>query len=90
MSQSSITPVFEGDRGFAQMGSPLMTDYGHLLRIQESSAVRPDPMCWLFIDDESAFVPHEKGEVIGVHMTPSQVQGLRDRLTAWLARHEME
>jgi|GEM_PF-2587170 hypothetical protein len=70
-------------RGFAVFGDEVVTDYGHKVRIQQSSSAMKDA-CWMFIDKEEG-VPGELPACdVAVHMTVDQATAIRDRLTAWI------
>lgn len=78
-------------RGFTVYGDELGTDYGHVLRVQQSSAALREEgtLAWLFVEVPKQWVAAflEGDRSVGVHMTPDQVRGLRDRLDAFLAEH---
>jgi hypothetical protein len=72
-------------RGFLQFDDEVATDYGHRVRIFESSAAFKGPVCWMSVkkDDEGY-----DGQVppcsVGVHLTLAQAVAIRDRFTAFI------
>lgn len=66
------------DRGFLVYGGgPVETDYGHEVRIQESSAAS-GPKVWMFISDSPIAEGHDP------HLSLVDAIEIRDRLTQFI------
>lgn len=84
-------PTTEGDRGFLTYGGgEIPTDYGHKIRVQESSSAE-GPKVWLFISDSPVTEgrdPHLTLEqAIAVHAALGQfIEGVAER---WDGGEEM-
>ena len=74
------------DRGF-KYWEEFETDFGHVLRISESSAAM-EPKLWLWVTKGE---PRYGGDLpacdVGVHMTLKQAERLRDNLDAAIKNH---
>lgn len=82
MSLSKMPPLPDpaprGDRGFLVYGgSPVETDYGHEVRIQESSAAS-GPKVWMFVGDSPFVEGHDP------HLSLVDAIEIRDRLTQFI------
>lgn len=75
----------ESDRGFKQYG-PIETDYGHVLRVYESSAATR-PCLWLSVDPQAAATKDRGGRELGVHMTLDEAVTLRDTIDRAIEKH---
>lgn len=87
MTEQTVTvgePIPANDRGFLTYGGrEIPTDYGHTIRVQESSSAE-EPKVWLFISDS----PHVDGhnphltleQAIAVHAALGQfIEGVAER-----------
>lgn len=74
------------ERGFNQ-DEPIQTDYGHEIRVYESSAAK-GPCLWLAVEKGEARFPGDLGpEHAHAHMTIEQAQELRDSLGRIIDNH---
>lgn len=75
--------VTYSDRGFAQFGKAFRTDYGHEIRVYQSSSAEKDAV-WMSVDlspeNSDGLFPVDTA----VHMDLDQAKALRDRLSAWI------
>ena len=87
MPQSQHDPTaFEmTDRGFKHF-TPIATDYGHVVRVYESSAAE-SPHLWLAIDATDSALRGDKGIQTAAHLSLEQAEALRDSLTVAIATH---
>lgn len=85
------------DRGFHDYGTPVETDFGHTVRIRESS-ISGGPFVWLFAEGSVFVEPgtqresftslsgehvYERGSV-GVHLNEEMAVAVITRLQAWI------
>lgn len=90
-------PVPASDRGFMDYGGgdPVITDYGHRIKVRESSAATQQCV-WMFIDEfpewyrgklfaHMAMTPQMPLPSVGVHLTVRQAVELMGRLDQFLA-----
>jgi len=71
-------------RGFKYLDD-LKTDYGHTVRVYESSAAFR-PCLWMKVNGEGNSCGDVETE-LSVHMTLNQAQNLRDQLTLLIENH---
>jgi hypothetical protein len=78
-----VTDFETTDRGFRHY-APIPTDYGHVVRVYESSAAK-GPCLWLAVELDPG-LPVEPGIA---HLTLEQAQAIRDTLSTAIDKHWM-
>ena len=84
LADMAVVDVTASGRGFEQYGDEVLTSYGHLVKVYESSSAE-GPHCWMSVTKGPPVAPGDLPACdVAAHLTYEQAVAIRDRLTRFI------